>query len=384
MENQRRSIEKCIKIIDLNDDCFVEIFNNLINKDLIALCSAHDRFHNAINRIISCRQIRIADGTLLKYKRQKYNVLEKFFETCGGHIKNLKIDWLGPNNTKFIQDMIVKYCANGNVEMCVFEYFTWTKKFVNDNFKLFKSLKSLEVKDYDENTIFALTEFIPKMKNLKNLKIIDYSIIWCDILRLIQPLQIETLGLYYQNIKWNIDPKIIIKSVKNLRLGGPKYYKLKEMTDYCFPNLETLYLSPLPNGVVILELSSLSSNLKKLEINNLYGQLQNDKLPEILKDLNSLEALSITDEYFGAPLTTSLFKCIRGMTKLKELHLNGINWEFHSNSGKPIDFDRLQKISMRCEYFCADFMFCNYISLAQLQTRVCKKNNKEHVFSKNE
>lgn len=120
MDAKSEGEKKDLTILDLNEDCLIEICGYLTFDDLLQLFRVHKQFHGAIGGVLPVVCVNLHFDT-----QEEAEYIEKFLQVYGNHIKNLEFSlrcggWKSEMTEKFIKN----YCSNGIVSNCkLVEYF---------------------------------------------------------------------------------------------------------------------------------------------------------------------------------------------------------------------------------------------------------------------
>lgn len=321
-------IENPTKLIDLNTECFIELFQYLSYKDLFNLNCVHSRFFDAIEYVIGTsvsNNLTLSINFDDKNFRNELELLKRYLALFGRRMKCLKLKLEGSNWMHYrlcqrdLQKAILVHCTNGNVKHCSFDNFLVEKRVFKMMLYFFSELLTLELvysADVGKEYMFWLMHLVA----VGELRIFKCSpITMCklnfNILHCIAASQLETCVIdLCRHIDYEIDELPVNETVKHLDLGRISYDPA--ILEY-FPNIEHLrYNNVLHLGYSLQPISDLTK-LKRFELS---GSLTTECLFLLseLANRNHLESFTYHEWY----PTTEVFDIICRMTNLTELCVN--------------------------------------------------------------
>lgn len=307
-------------IFDLNTDCLIEICKILDNENLLNLKIAHKAFGDAIDTVVSTRDIQFIEcwnEENIESAVKEMKKSAKFLTQFGHKLKRLSIDVRDvtaafDSSRRSIeslischyQTLIESFCSNGNVKYCSFSNFDMPAEFLKDNFAFFDSLDYLEIEfNYGYKTkipdFMLLLHFIATTK-IKNLRIsieFDYTDIKDNILPIIATSQLESLEirtLIVQDLDYVDDNIPINTTLKILHCSCCLYsFDLRYLSH--FPNIESLVLNPSSSSCDQPDFIANLNKLQKLTLVSYFGYAE-EYLPVVpnLAIKNSLKFLQLS------------------------------------------------------------------------------------------
>lgn len=327
--------ERCdLNILDSCDDFLTEIFVYLNLRDLLQLYKIHLRFHEAIGNVLLNKCVTVHEN----WDDDEIENIENFLIIFGDKVKILRIE----ESNVLAEKLIKNYLFGGNVKTCELIYFDINEKFIDNNLKFLRSLKSLSLQPYEANydSVLKLIE----MTNLEVLEV-NCSNLDCKFFGRLSTCRLKRLkvlsGNYLREYVMNLPA---FDSIRELDLYARESF-YSSFLDH-FPNVESLTLNiPQANSTIFNSILNLS-NLKclKLEIRwKLCSEI--DPFLISLAKLNNLESFLLHIQHFK--FTRSICKTICEMTNLRELDVSAfeIPHLYLQEIGKKLT--KLRKISMR-------------------------------------
>lgn len=304
--------EKLLKIIDLNDDCLIEISRYLNSKDLMALSEANSRFHSVIQSVVPHVCIDVNQNVNLEGAG-------KFFKKFGDEMKILRIS----NATALEQ--LVEYLNGGQIENRELCYVTTVlnEEFIEENLTFFTSLKVFKL-NYIKFTRHCYEKIFNSITEVRELHL--DKVVFCDEIELNDILtkmhsfrRLKAFGLLFCRVNTGVDCGLlpINTTIEELTL---KQQGLNFTILNHFPNVRSL------NARYLNETFDYKSfNMNNLrELSLCYGGDNEEPLVRSLlstlaqsNGLDCLELVAFTCAEFPEQILQSVGK----MTNLKELSL---------------------------------------------------------------
>lgn len=329
------SKEKELKITDINDDCLSEIFILLNSDDLIQLFGATSRFHNAIKRVLPKKDIKI-DGEHLPNLERLYNFLKLF----SGQIKNLNVENLWrPRDLQIIEEMLSKYCVDGNVSKYACRFGTMSNAFINTNSKFFESLHSLKLVCLPKDTRSRLNGFrsqndlvhkfiLKTTTTLVELHMQGIAFNLRDLLNILTAYEIETLKLILvtntRQMKMKDVP--VFESVTHLVIISTDkcdwaFASFRNVVNFAFSNVHCDLQPQLLDRILGFKM------LKKLQLQ--LNSISRNEIESFLAKLpTDLETLHL--ELIGRSFNDEMIKNICRITNLTELCIGSCKHSFNT------------------------------------------------------
>lgn len=301
--------EKKLKIVDLNDDCLIEVTKHLNSKDLMALFEAHDRFHTAIGSVVSHRCIVVETDSDLE-------IADKFFKKFGAKMRTLRIS----NATALRQ--LMKYLNGGQIENCELEsvFSAGDPWFAEENLTFFTTLEVLKLSRID----FTRSDYEQIFNVITQVRTLDLNTVYfaeevtiIDVLTKIRSFnRLRTFSLIRCGFEIEGNRGLLPANTTIEELTwGPHSLEFAILNH--FPNVRSLRIEFLNETFEYEPLEM--DNLKKLSLSYFNEESLIDSLLSTLAQSNGLDCLEL--EIFSDEKLPDILKSVAEMTNLKELCL---------------------------------------------------------------
>lgn len=320
-------------ILDLNENCLIEICKFLGANDLLALYEAHPHpvLYNPIKFVIS----------KIKINFYRIKQIENFCKIFRNQFSNIRIDIHIPDlPVRSARELLINNYKNGYVEHLEIGCHILTQKMFKRNLLSLKSLKSFRSWGIDSRRTF--TTMLKDLKDISSLYICDAKFVFgTDLLKnIIHCHHLESLS---------IDTKqVTFKSKQCVRLNFPSIKHFKLMVRYNkadlsvilkhFPNIQTFNLEQNCRA----EISNMHEILNLSKLKDFSVCCFNDRLPleplfsviSKLAEINALDSFELKIPVPGSKINGNLIHVLCKMSNLKTLKL-------HASSSFNIKFIKI-------------------------------------------
>lgn len=224
-------------IMDLNDDCLIDIFKRLPVRDLCSVAEVNTRFKQDAKYVFSALYKRFHTLVLvLQSAKGRYeitlNEMRSILKNFGSLIIDLdvsKMSFKSTHNNRIL-DLIIKYCAGALKELTL-EWFSIKGNILQKLRPIFESLEKLSLDNCEINN--SIGSLLKNCKELKKLKVCnqDYIDRNCNFIEQQFP-QLESIC--FKSVDMIKESNLLALFTKNPNIKKIKIIRCEYITDKLF------------------------------------------------------------------------------------------------------------------------------------------------------